>query len=173
MSHVVRIAAAADLDAVLRVQAACHAPALLERAECISSILAHGASFVAFAVDTAEVVGYALLHPGASAALGETVPPPAALAPPHLSFFLHDVAVRPSARGAGVARQLVLAALAHARATHAAQVMHLVALPGTGALWSRFGFEPHHDDAFDDAASYGDGAVHMRALLTDKDAVNG
>jgi GNAT superfamily N-acetyltransferase len=180
MSALLRAAAAADIDELLRVQAACHAPELLESAACLRSIVAHGVSQVALsdasgAGGAEAVCGYALCHPGATAALGALLPPPGgdgtgsnggsgAGDSDASSFFLHDVAVAPAARGAGVAHALVRAVLA-AAAARGAREAHLVALPGTAPLWSRFGFAPCDEGAFADAASYGPGAAHMRAQL--------
>ena len=66
----------------------------------------------------------------------------------------------------GVARALVDAAL-RAAAQRGAAHAHLVALPGTAALWARFGFAACADGEYADAASYGPGAKHMRAALSD------
>jgi predicted N-acetyltransferase YhbS len=155
----VRVAGASDLDAVMQLQAACHPPALHESASCLASILAHGASHVAH--DSGGVLAYALVHPGTAAALGAVVPPPSAARERERCVFLHDVAVSPAAQRTGLARLLVHAVLARAEAAGAAEA-HLVALPGTAALWARFRFQPC---AADDAASYGAGATHMRARL--------
>jgi GNAT superfamily N-acetyltransferase len=170
----VRPATHADLGALLRLQALCHAPELLESGACVASIVAHACSFVAYADAEEEkeegvLVAYALAHPGASARLGALLPPPCAGGGACTSFFLHDVCVAPHARGGGVARALVAAALAHAAARGAAEA-HLVALPGTLPLWARFGFAPltggdDGDGGDDDSSSYGGGATHCRALL--------
>jgi GNAT superfamily N-acetyltransferase len=174
----VRPATAADLPALLRLQTLCHAPQLLESEACLASILAHACSFVACAADADAdaddaVLAYALAHPGASAPLGALLPPPSAGGGERSCggsgcFFLHDVCVAPHARGGGVARALVAAALARAAALGAHEA-HLVALPGTVALWARFGFAPLTSlgggDGDDDAASYGSGATHCRAAL--------
>ena len=157
----VRGACAADLPAVLRIQAACHAAELLESAACVGSILSAGASFVACDAASGAVVGYALAHGGAQAALGAVLPAGAAGVDDDGCAFLHDVAVEPAARGAGAARALVDAVLAHA-ARAGAKSAHLVALPGTRALWERLGFAACADGEFADAASYGAGATHMR-----------
>lgn len=159
----VRPAGAADLAAVLRLQAACHAGELHESAACMRAILEHGHSLLA--LDPAgAAVGYALGHDGEQAAF-DCAPP--AAEQPSGAWFLHDVVVSAQARGAGVARALVDAALARAAQRGAAHA-HLVALPGTAALWARFGFvacDGSDGAAYADAASYGPGAVHMRAAL--------
>lgn len=164
----VRAARGEDAAAVLRLQAECHCAALHESAACVRAIIAAQCSFLA--LDGAgDAVGYALAHDGEQAAFDATPPVCASAAGSSAScdsFFLHDVAVRGAARGAGVARALVRAALACGAERGAAHA-HLVALPGTAALWLRFGFAACEDGAYDDAASYGPGAVHMRATLSD------
>ena len=162
---VVRAATGADLAAVLLLQHACHLEAHLESEACLRSMLERGCSLVAVSAgaDAAappSTLGYLLLHEGAEAALDAVLPPPSVRLP-HASMFLHDCAVSPAARGTGVARQLVEAALALA-SSRGARDVHLVALAGTHGLWTRLGFEPA---AGSDAASYGPEATHMRKQL--------
>ena len=157
----VREASAADLEAVLRLQAACHPGELHESSACLAGILAHGNSLLALDV-AGDAVGYALGHDGEQAAFDSA--PAAASEQASAAWFVHDVVVSVEARGAGVARALVDAALARAAARGATHA-HLVALPGTAALWARFGFAACDAGAYADAASYGPGAVHMRAAL--------
>ena len=156
----VRPARESDVPALLALQAECHAAELQESAACLRAILAHGCSFVALHADA--VVGYALAHDGEQAVLDAV--PAASGAACSDAWFLHDVAVSAAARGSGVARALVDAALARAAERGAAHA-HLVALPGTARLWTRFGFAACAAGAYADAASYGPGATHMRAAL--------
>jgi predicted N-acetyltransferase YhbS len=156
----VRPARESDVPALLTLQAECHSAELQESAACLRAILAHGCSFVALHADA--VVGYALAHDGEQAALDAV--PAAAEAACSDSWFLHDVAVSATARNSGVARALVDAALAWAAERGAAHA-HLVALPGTAAMWARFGFAACAAGHYADAASYGPGATHMRAAL--------
>ena len=158
----VREASATDLQAVLRLQAACHPGELHESSACLAGILAHGHSLLALDHLSGDAVGYALGHPGEQAAFDSA--PAAASEQAGAAWFEHDVVVSVEARGAGVARALVDAALARAAARGATHA-HLVALPGTAALWARFGFAACDAGAYADAASYGPGAVHMRAAL--------
>ena len=158
MAAAVRPAVATDLDAVLRLQHACHGSELLESAACLASVLGRGASFLA--VSAGEAVGYLLMHEGREAQLGGVLPPLEEDSREQPRLFLHDLCVASAVRGAGVAHQLVDAALQQAAERECSEV-HLVALPGTQAFWARFGFEQQSDDGFTDAASYGTGATHM------------
>ena len=160
----VREASADDLVAVLRLQAECHPGELHESGACLRAILLHGHSLLALDSRTGAAVGYALGHDGEQAAID--CAPAAAAEQASDAWFVHDVVVSVAARGSGVARALVDAALARAAARGATHA-HLVALPGTAALWARFGFAACDDGEYADAASYGPGAVHMRAPLRD------
>jgi GNAT superfamily N-acetyltransferase len=160
MTAVARPAAATDLEAVLRLQRACHDSALLESAACLASVIARGSSFVAVA--GGEAVGYLLMHEGREAQLDGVLQPLHSDSDESRCLFLHDVCVAPAVRGTGVAHLLVNAALQNA-AERASKELHLVALPGTAALWRRYGFED--STGFSDAASYGAGATHMARRL--------
>ena len=79
------------------------------------------------------------------------------------TLYLHDLAVRPSHAGRGLAQALLGAAWQQARAEgvgHAA----LVSVQGTGAFWRRLGFSPA--TAGVSLAAYGTDAVYMTRALT-------
>jgi GNAT superfamily N-acetyltransferase len=139
---------AADLAEVLAIAAICH-PDLPEPPEIFAERLAlHPAG--CFATQG----GYAIAHPWAGEA-----PPLATLlgalpaAPDHL--FLHDVALRPEARGRG----LLPALLARLDALGWPET-RLVAVRGTSALWARHGFVASGPAK----PQYGLGAVAMQRL---------
>lgn len=146
----------ADVGALLRLQAEVHDANLLEPASCFEAIVAHGLSWV-FAADGGLVVGYALVHWGEVSSLGHC--PPSVRGP---ATFLHDVAVSPACRGAGLGSRLVDAVVGAARIS-ACSALHLVALEGTGAFWRARGFTPAA--GHDDAPSYGPGAEHLALSL--------
>jgi GNAT superfamily N-acetyltransferase len=139
---------AADLAEIATIAALCH-PDLPEPPSVFAERLA---LFPAGCF--AALGGYAIAHPWAGEA-----PPLATLlralpeAPDHL--FLHDVALRPEARGHG----LLPALLARLDALGWPET-RLVAVRGTRVLWERHGF------AATGAAkpSYGAGAVAMRRV---------
>ena len=139
---------AADLVKVAAIAALCH-PDLPEPPEVFAERLA---LFPAGCFATEG--GYAIAHPWAGKA-----PPLAARlgalpdAPDHL--FLHDVALRPEARGRG----LLPALLARLDALGLPET-RLVAVRGTSALWARHGFV----ETGAAKPGYGPGAVAMRRV---------
>jgi GNAT superfamily N-acetyltransferase len=79
-------------------------------------------------------------------------------------LFLHDVAVKPQARGQGAAAALValLADLAEARGLRA---LALTAVYGSGRHWARLGFAPAgNDDIAAQLKCYGDAQYMVRRL---------
>ena len=107
------------------------------------------------------LLGYAVTHPWTG-----TAPPPldsllGALPPRPGAWHIHDIALDPASRGAGLAGAVlrqVLAGAVQPRAT-------LVAIPGTGDYWARHGFAdaPTGDPAA--LAAYGEGARFMARAL--------
>lgn len=114
--------------------------------------------------------GYAIAypwHPDRLAPLDafiERVPSPPAV------LWLHDVALAPSAHGAGLARPVVARILAEA-AVGGMPVARLVSVYGTSIYWGRHGFMPMDPAALGPdapaklAETYGDGAVLMERRL--------
>jgi GNAT superfamily N-acetyltransferase len=139
---------AADLPEVAAIAALCH-PDLPEPPEVFAERLALFPAGCWMAEG-----GYAIAHPWAgeapalAARLG-TLPE----APDHL--FLHDVALRPAARGRG----LLPALLARLEALGLPEI-RLVAVRGTRALWARHGFVPSGPAK----PGYGTGAEAMRRV---------
>mgnify|MGYP006272229919 CR=1 FL=1 len=109
--------------------------------------------------------GYAIAHPWLRAA------PPAldsllgALPARPDCFYLHDIALRPAARGAGAsgAALALFARIAHAEGLPR---IALVAIPGTEGFWRRQGFTPvARPDLAAKLASYGAGSQVMEREL--------
>ncbi|MFC3124492.1 GNAT family N-acetyltransferase [Pseudoroseomonas globiformis] len=104
-------------------------------------------------------LGYAIAHPWRFAR------PPAldsllgALPERPDTYYLHDAALLPAARGQGAARTLVELMRADAGSLPS---LSLVAVGGTAALWARLGFTEHADAALlEKLASYGPAARFM------------
>ena len=109
-------------------------------------------------------VGYAISHPWA-----RDRPPPldtllGSVKRPARAWFLHDVALRPSMRGKGLAEAAVMALLTRA-ARRGCRRATLVALAGKEAYWERFGFVAEPPACAASLASYGEGAVFMARRL--------
>ena len=158
MSILVRPLGLADLDAVLRVQAACYPPAMQESGAVVRErLLAAGATCLA-ACDAEGVCGYLFAYPSRLDRVTD-LGAPFDVAPDADTLYLHDLAIDPRALGRGVARRLVEAMLGRARAMaldHAA----LVAVQDSTGFWGRFGFaaRPTGDPGL---LTYPAGAVYM------------
>lgn len=132
----------ADLDEVMAIAAVVHA-GFFERREVFAerlSLYPQGCWIAQEPAPAAMVLGYAFLHP---ARLGQ---PPALDSLLHAidvqsdCLYLHDVALLPAARGAGLGQSLLrhlLDLMRHEHFAHAA----LVAVHGSAPYWGRYGFE--------------------------------
>jgi len=120
-----------------------------------------GCFVLADASDAASGVpcGYALSHPWDG-------PPPAldtlleALPAAPSTFYIHDVALLPAARGRHAATDIVARLAEHARRQRL-RSLSLIAVGGTAVVWARLGFCPHKDTDAAKLASYGTDAVQM------------
>lgn len=88
------------------------------------------------------IAGYIISHPWHADS-----PPPlntllAALPAPPGTWYIHDLALHPSARGTGAA-QAILARIAALAAAAGAPRIDLVAVGQSPAFWARQGFHPH------------------------------
>jgi len=162
---------AADMSAVLAVQAQCYGAALLESADALASRLALSPEtcWVA-ALPGNRLAAYLLTHAWPEA----TLPPLDGVlmsgwhpAEP-LTWFVHDMAVAPAGRGTGIAARLYAAAEQAARAAGLAS-SRLVAVQSAAAWWRRVGYAP--SGATETAAhraklaAYGADAVLMERRL--------
>jgi ribosomal protein S18 acetylase RimI-like enzyme len=134
---------AADLDAVLRVQAACYPPAMQEPRDVVRARIeaAGGTSSVAVHQDGAAsdgVVAYVFAY---RSRLGAVTPLDAGFEvdPAGDTLYLHDLAVAPAAAGGGLARRLAARLLAQARESRLAWCA-LVSVQDSRAFWERLGY---------------------------------
>lgn len=118
----------------------------------------HGCHVLAGAGD---LIGYALTHPWRMAE-----PPPlnarlGAIPQDASTYYVHDVALLPAARGRGYASQLVGLLARHARAAGFGN-LSLVAVNGSGGFWERLGFRASAVPGLDGKlSSYGSDAMLM------------
>ncbi|WP_371322823.1 N-acetyltransferase [Dechloromonas sp. ZY10] len=166
MSAGIRRLAAADLDAVMQVQAACYPPALNETRAVFARRLA-AAPDTAWLAETAGGVGAYLFcyrsQPGGITPLGGDFAP----SREGTALYIHDLAVAPAASGQGLARRLLETAWASARANGLA-FCTLVAVPEAIAFWTRLGFVPAQAaDQRQQAnlASYGTQVAYLQRAL--------
>jgi GNAT superfamily N-acetyltransferase len=165
---VLRPLVAADLPAVLAVQAQCYGDALLESSEALASRLAL----------SPHTCWTAALSDGSLAAYLFTHAWPEASLPPWngrlardwsddeaLTWFVHDMAVAPVGRGAGIAQRLYAAARDAAIAAGLSS-SRLIAVQSAGVWWRRLGYTPMAAGTYaEKLADYGDDAVLMGCRL--------
>lgn len=134
--------AAADLPAVLAVQAQCYGDALLESSEALASRLAlsPGTCWVAVLPDD-TLAAYLFTHAWPE----DMLPPWNGLLTRDwsddetLTWFVHDMAVAPIGRGAGLAARLYAAAEQSARTLNLTS-SRLIAVQSASAWWRRVGY---------------------------------
>ncbi|SOY51798.1 Putative GCN5-related N-acetyltransferase [Cupriavidus taiwanensis] len=173
---IVRPMVMSDLPAVLAVQAGCYTEGLLESQAALGSRLALSPATCWVAHDPAQrgtLAAYLFTHAWPE----HSLPPLDGLlddrwrqhaAPDTLTWFVHDMAVAPAGRGAGLAPRLYAAAQA---AAHAAGLRRsrLIAVQSAAPWWRRLGYAPvparlaaRHAGKL---AAYGPSAVLMERTL--------
>lgn len=155
-----RAMAAADLPAVLAVADVVH-PGFPERPEVFAERLALFAEGCHVLAHGDRVLGYIVSHPwfaGSPVPLDTLVE---RLPAREQTRYLHDIALMPEARGAGLAVRGVSRVIRDAYRAGVATAS-LVAVNGSGAFWARQGFVPVEDPAVRrKLAPYGDDAAFM------------
>lgn len=154
----------ADLPAVIAIAAIVH-PGLPEDRAVLAERQALAPEGALFLEIEAEPAGYVFSHP---AKLGH---PPAlnsllnTLPSDPDTFYIHDLALLPSARGRGAAAAVVERLIGVARAY---PTMSLVAVNGSAPFWSRFGFVAENRPALAPKLStYG---PHTQFMVRPRDA---
>jgi len=140
-----------DLTAVIAVADAVH-PAYPEDAAVFAERLHLFPKGGAVLADGEQIVGYRVAHPWNLAGPPHVDALIGALPACPMTLLLHDLALRPHARGSGHAREVVEATLALA-ARESLPRITLIAVAGTIPFWSRLGFckggmerpAPEHD----------------------------
>ncbi|SPA51253.1 GNAT family N-acetyltransferase [Cupriavidus taiwanensis] len=165
----------ADLPAVLAVQASCYTEVLLESETALASRLALSPATCWVAHDPAQrssLAAYLFTHAWPE----DSLPPLDGVlddgwrrhTATSLTWFVHDMAVAPAGRGAGLAPRLYAAAQA---AAHAAGLRRsrLIAVQSAAPWWRRLGYAPvpaqtaaRHAGKL---AAYGASAVLMERTL--------
>ena len=151
-----------DLDAVLRVQAACYPPAMQEpRAVVLSRLRAAGGTTLV-AVHGGSVCAYVFAYRSTT---GAVTPLDAEFEVKENSdtLYIHDLSVAPAAAGLGIARQLVERLRLLAAGAGLTQCA-LVSVQDSQAFWERLGFHAtacEGEGARLALASYPPGAIYM------------
>ena len=154
-----------DLDAVLRVQAACYPPVMQEaRAVLLSRLRAAGGTTLV-AVHGGAVCAYVFAYRSSA---GAVTPLDASfdVADNGDTLYIHDLSVAPGAAGLGIARQLVDRLRLLAAGAGLTQCA-LVSVQDSQAFWERLGFRETACEggaARLALASYPPGAIYMCAV---------
>jgi ribosomal protein S18 acetylase RimI-like enzyme len=147
---------AGDLDAVLRIAAAVH-PGLPEEPEVFAERLRLWPAGC-FVLGEAPL-GYVISHPwfyGEPPALNTRL---GVLPAAPSTFYIHDLAILPEARGGGHAASIVTRLITHARDLPS---LSLIAVSNSAPFWERHGFRAVDDHALRaKLASYGADARFM------------
>jgi ribosomal protein S18 acetylase RimI-like enzyme len=152
-----------DLSAITRVAAAVH-PGYPERPAVFAERLRLSPAGCRVLTQGTAIVGYLLSHPWTHLA-----PPPldsllGRIPAAPTTYYLHDLALLPEARGQRAADVGVRALLADVATTDIPNAS-LIAVAGAGAFWIRFGFRAveaaAHTGLRDRLACYGDTAILM------------
>lgn len=158
----IRMMAAADIPAVLEIQAVCYTELTPESDASLHAKLRASRSTCFIASLEGEAVGYLISLPWESSnppvLNAETCRLP--VSPDCL--YLHDLAVMPSARKFGAGRALVEAFLTQLGASDLGRAS-LVAVQGSAPYWERYGFRavPQSEPLKAKLATYGEGVVYM------------
>lgn len=160
----VRRATSADVGKIASIAASIHT-SLPERPEVLEEKMAlFGAGCLVFA-DDSDVVGYGLSHPWVlddAPALDSFIQ-----RLPHRPncLFIHDVAILPGARGAGLTGAYVSKVVGMAVGI-GLDVLALVSVYGTGRVWERHGFKIRAVSSLaPKLAGYGSDAVYMTKVI--------
>jgi len=163
MQSTIRPMQSSDLDAALRVQAACYPAPMQEPAAVLAARLHAAAATCLVGCDAQGVCGYLFAYPsrlGRVTDLGA----PFEVARDADTLYLHDLALDPRALGRGLARALVDDMLGRARKLGLAHAA-LVSVQDSTRFWTGFGFTPRAT-ADSGLSSYPPGAVYMARSLT-------
>lgn len=155
-----------DLPAVARVAAIVHPLYPEEDAVFAERLRLYPSGSRVLIDDAGAVLGYVVSHPwlrGAIPALDSLL---GALPPAADTYYIHDIALAPAARGQGAAQSAVAALAEHAARTGFA-TMSIVAIAGTQGFWEKQGFRAVELPALAaKLASYDPSARYMsRALI--------
>lgn len=157
---------AADLPALLQIQAACYPAGYLESEGTIHGRLVAAGETAWVAETAAGVCAYLVACPSRLQYVTALDGIFATAAAPD-TLYLHDLAVAPAATGRRLGPRLVERALAYA-GERQLRYASLVSVQGSARFWQRLGFaevELRAATAHAALASYGNGAVYMSRAL--------
>ncbi|MFC5478596.1 GNAT family N-acetyltransferase [Massilia suwonensis] len=151
---------AADLDAILRVQAACYPPTMQEPAAVVATRIKQAADTSTVAVhQNGAILAYAFAY---RSRMGAVTPLDAGfdVDPEGDTLYLHDLAVAPEAAGKGLAKRLAAQLLTQARDARLAWSA-LVSVQDSRGFWEGLGYRAANCVQKDALASYPGPALYM------------
>ena len=158
----VRTAHQVDIEAILAIQAVCYTEIVPETRVSLLAKLAASPTTCFVALLNGQIVGYLLSIPWEFANPPTLNAQSCQLPAVPDCLYLHDLAIAPAGRGAGVGQMLVDAFMQelHASGLHRAC---LIAIQGSASYWKRFGFEPVAltQPLADRLKTYGQGAQYL------------
>lgn len=159
---------AADMPAVMRIQAQCYTAIVPESLQSMSAKQQAAPHTCHAAWRQGELVGYLLALPVRGLALPALDSPACTIDPAADALYLHDLALSPAARGSGAGQALVARTLAVGAQLGLRRAL-LVAIQGSAPYWARQGFDgidPTTEAVRAKLASYGADARLMQRPLT-------
>lgn len=156
-----------DVGAILAIQYACYPANLIESPEALLSKRRLSPQSCWLAEENGHALGYLFTHPW-----HDTTPPALDKVLPGLpensdTFFLHDLAIHPTARSRGVAQALLQQAMEWAKAHRYRKAM-LVAVQDSHSFWQRHGFALKQGTSaalHEKLLAYGEGAACLVASI--------
>ena len=158
----IRLMRAEDIPDVLAIQALCYDAAKRESGASFGSKLAASPAACFVARDCGGACGYLVSVPALINSPPALHAPAYAVPPSPDTLYLHDLAVRPDARGKDVARTLIKRFFAALAASGLAWAS-LPSVNDTAAFRKRYGFSEAAPSAFEAerVGTYGENAVYM------------
>lgn len=158
MSTFLRPMLPADLDAVLRIQAACYPAPMQEPAAVVAARMAVACATCLVGSHEGSVRGYLFAYPS-RLGLVTDLNAPFTVADRPDTLYLHDLAIEPCALGRGLARALVGDALRLARTQGLAHAA-LVSVQDSAGFWEALGWRATSTNAAG-LQTYPPGALYM------------
>ena len=134
-----RALTAGDVAAIAGLEAVVYEPSLHVSDEAFLRLIEIYPEGALGCFDDDGLCGYAFAVPLTAGSILDLREPLPAVPPDADTFYIHDVAVAPRCRGAGVGRILVRGLLDLARTARFTRA-ELVAVQGAAPFWERFGF---------------------------------
>lgn len=160
-----------DTQSILNIQTACYPAELIESADTLLAKHHLSPQSCWLAEQNHQAVGYLFTHPWHDTGLPALNVPLTALPANPDTFFLHDLAIHPAARGRGVAQALVNHAMQWAKSQYYRRAI-LVAVQGSRPFWEHYGFSAHPDHQIDQdkLKDYGQNAHCLMARIQNTDS---